>query len=185
MSITLPTQGAYTRTAVGLHWLIAGLIGVALVMGWIMTDLGVTPLKLKMYNWHKWVGITVLALAVLRVLWRLTHRPPDLLPMPAWQRLAAHGLHLGLYGLMLALPLSGWVYSNATGFPIVYLRLLPLPNLVAKNKALAGTWHEVHETLGGLLVAALVLHALAALKHHFIDRDDTLRRMLRRVPAGH
>ena len=174
---------AYTRTAVSLHWMIAGLIGVALVMGWVMTGMGISPLKLKVYNWHKWVGITVLWLAALRILWRTTHAPPDMVPMPAWQRIAAHSLHGVLYLLMLALPFSGWIYSNAAGVPIVYLRLLPLPNLVMKDKALADSWRDVHETLGWLLVAVLVVHLLAALKHHFIDEDDTLHRMLPWLPA--
>jgi cytochrome b561 len=172
----------YTRTAVGLHWLIAALIGVALVMGWVMTEMAVTPLRLKLYNWHKWVGITILLLAALRILWRVTHRPPDMVVMPAWQRIAAHALHGVLYLLMLAQPVSGWIFSNASGFPIVYLRLVPLPNLVAKNKQLAETWQEVHETLGWVLVAVLVVHALAALKHQLIDKDDTMRRMLRWLP---
>ncbi len=186
MNMAPPTQSAptaYTRTAVSLHWMITGLIGVALVMGWVMTDMGISPLKLKVYNWHKWVGITVLWLAALRILWRTTHAPPDMVPMPAWQRIAAHSLHGVLYLLMLAQPISGWVYSNAAGVPIVYLRLLPLPNLVMKNKALADTWRDVHETLSWLLVAVLVVHLLAALKHHFIDKDDTLRRMLPWLPA--
>jgi cytochrome b561 len=174
-----PQSAGYTATAVALHWLIAALIGVALVMGWVMTDMGVTPLKLKLYNWHKWVGISVLWLAAVRILWRATHRPPDLVPMPAWQRVAAHGLHGVLYLLMLAQPLSGWIYSNASGYPIVYLRLVRLPDLVAKNKALADSWRGVHETLGWALVAVVAVHLLAALKHHLIDKDDTLRRMLR------
>jgi cytochrome b561 len=172
--------GRYTSTAIGLHWLIAALIGVALVMGWVMTDMAITPLKLKLYNWHKWVGVTVLWLAAVRILWRVTHRAPAMVAMPAWQRIAAHALHGVLYLLMLAQPLSGWIFSNASGYPIVYLRLLPLPNLVEKNKQLADQWHEIHETLGWLLVAVLVVHLLAALKHHLIDKDDTLRRMLPR-----
>ena len=170
--------GRYTSAAIGLHWLIAALIGVALVMGWVMTDMAISPQKLKLYNWHKWVGITVLWLAAVRILWRVTHRPPAMVTMPAWQRIAAHALHGVLYLLMLAQPLSGWIFSNASGYPIVYLRLLPLPNLVGKNKQLADQWQEIHETLGWLLVAVLVVHALAALKHHLIDKDDTLRRML-------
>jgi len=185
MNTLWPSPSSYTRTAVGLHWLIAVLIATALVMGWVMTGMAVTPLKLKMFNWHKWVGITVLWLAVVRLTWRLSHRPPAFLPMPAWQQLAAHALHAALYLLLFILPLSGWIYSNASGYPIVYLRLIPLPNLVAKNKALAGDWQQVHVVLGWVLVAALVLHVLAALKHHLMDKDDTLRRMLRwRPPAA-
>jgi cytochrome b561 len=168
----------YTRTAVSLHWLIAGLIVCAFALGWVMTDMAISPLRLRMYNWHKWVGISVLGLAAIRLLWRLTHRAPPLLPMPDWQRLAAHGLHGLLYVFMFLQPISGWAYSNAVGYPIVYLGLIPLPNLVGKDKALAHTLEQVHSTLGWILFAAVALHALAALKHHFIDRDNTLKRML-------
>lgn len=144
-----------------------------------MTDLAISPLKVRMYNWHKWVGMTILALAALRTAWRLTHPAPRLLPMAAWQRRTAHAFHGLLYLLMFALPVSGWAYSNATGYPIVYLGLLRLPNLLSRNKELATKLVTVHEALGWTLFAILVLHILAALKHHFVDRDDTLRRMLR------
>lgn len=169
---------AYTRTAIALHWLIAGLIICAFALGWVMTELAFSPLKLRMVNWHKWVGITVLGLAAARSLWRLTHRAPALLPMPAWQRRTAHALHALLYLAMFALPLSGWAYSNASGYPIVYLGLMPLPNLVAKNREQAEFLKELHELFGWVLVIAIALHVAAALKHHFIDRDATLRRML-------
>ena len=177
-----PDARTYTRTAVSLHWLIAALIVVALVMGWVMTDMGITPLRLKMFNWHKWVGITVLWLAALRILWRVTHRPPAMVPMPAWQRFAAHSLHGVLYLLMLAQPLVGWIYSNASGYPIVYLRLVRLPDLVARNKLLAERMRELHGTLGLVLAIVIALHMLAALKHHLVNRDDTLRRMLPWLP---
>jgi cytochrome b561 len=176
--MTNNVSATYTKTAIVLHWLIAILIITAFTLGWIMTDMGVTPLKLRMFNWHKWVGITVLALVVVRSVWRITHTPPPFLPMPAWQRFAAHSLHYGLYALMLLQPLSGWIYSNAAGYPIVYLGLIRLPTLVAKDKALADTMMERHELIGWLLLACIVLHVLAGLKHHFIDRDGTLRRML-------
>jgi cytochrome b561 len=98
--------------------------------------------------------------------------------MPAWQRFAAHALHAMLYVLMLVQPLTGWIYSNAAGYPIVYLGLLPLPNLVARNKDLAKVFEQLHGT-GGLVLAVLIgLHVVAALKHHLVDRDATLRRML-------
>ncbi len=168
----------YTRTAIALHWLIAGFIVCAFALGWIMTELAFSPTKLRMVNWHKWVGVTVLALVALRSLWRLAHPAPPLLPMPAWQRLSAHVLHAGLYVLMFALPLSGWAYSNAAGYPIVYLGLVPLPDLVDKHKALADNLKDLHEILGWILLAAVIAHVLAALQHHFIDRDATLRRML-------
>ncbi|MES1146938.1 MAG: cytochrome b [Solimonas sp.] len=167
----------YSGTAIGLHWIIAALVVCAFTLGWIMTDLEVSPLKLRMFNWHKWVGVTILLLVIIRLLWRLTHRPPVMLPMPAWQRIAAKTLHAVLYVLLLLQPLSGWVYSNAAGYPIVYLGLIPLPTLVAKNKQVADVLMERHEFLGWCLLLIASLHILAALKHHFVDGDATLKRM--------
>ena len=169
----------YTRTAVALHWTVVAFIITAFAMGWIMTDMAISPLRLRLFSWHKWVGVTVLALFFVRGLWRLTHQPPALLPMPVWQRMVAHSLHGLLYAMLLMQPLSGWIYSNASGYPIVYLGLIPLPNLVGKGKALAATFKEIHSIGSVLLAVAIGLHVLASLKHHFIDRDDTLRRMLR------
>jgi cytochrome b561 len=168
----------YTRTAVALHWLVAGFVISAVFMGWTMTDMEISPQKLKLYNYHKWVGVTVLALAVLRIVWKLTHKPPALLPMPRWQQIAAHAGHGVLYVLMLAVPLSGWIYSNAAGYRVVYLGKLPLPNLVERNRELAAQWVEVHGSLAFLLGVLVAVHVLAALKHQFIDKDNTLRRML-------
>ena len=169
----------YTRTAIALHWSVSALVITALCMGWIMTDMDRTPLRLEVFDWHKWVGVTVLALFFARALWRLTHPAPPPLPMPAWQRRAAQFLHGLLYAMLLVQPITGWIYSNASGRPIVYLGLVPLPNLVDKNRALAHTFREIHSDGGMVLAIAVGLHLLAALKHHFIDRDDTLRRMLR------
>jgi cytochrome b561 len=169
----------YTRTAITLHWTVSALVITALGMGWIMTDMVTSPLKLQVYSWHKWVGVTVLALFFVRALWRLTHRAPALLPMPAWERCSALFMHGFLYVMLLVQPITGWLYSNATGRAIVYLGLIPLPNLVAKDKVLAATFKELHDTGGLVLSIAVGLHLLAALKHHCIDRDDTLRRMLR------
>jgi cytochrome b561 len=183
-TLAVAASTGYTRTAVALHWLIAGLIISAFALGWVMTELAISPLKVRMFNWHKWVGMTVLALAALRTLWRLTHPAPALLPMPAWQRISAHALHGLLYAMMFALPLSGWAYSNATGYPIVYLGLWRLPDLVTKNKALAAQLVEVHETLGWVLLAIVVIHVAAALKHHLVDRDETLGRMWRWQARG-
>jgi len=172
-------DAGYTRTAVALHWAIGGMIVCSFAMGWVMTELAITPLKLKMYNWHKWLGMTILALVIIRLAWRLTHRAPPLLPMPRWQARAAHGLHGVLYLLMLGIPLSGWAYSNAAGYPIVYLGLWRLPDLVGRDKLLAADLLELHEALGWLLLACVLAHVLAALKHHFVDRDATLGRMMR------
>lgn len=168
----------YTRTAVALHWSMAGLILAALFMGWTMTDMAISPTRLKVYNYHKWVGVTVLALALLRVAWKLTHAAPPLPAMPRWQQLVAQAGHGSLYLLMLVMPVVGWIYSNAAGYPVVYLGKLPLPNLVERDKELAATWVQVHEVLGIALAALIAGHVLVALHHQFVARDGTLLRML-------
>jgi len=173
------TASHYTRTAVGLHWAMAGLILTALFMGWTMTEMAVSPQRLKVYNWHKWVGVTVLLLAVVRLLWRLTHRTPPLAAaMPAWQRTGARLGHGLLYLLLFVMPVTGWVYSNYSGYPVVYLGKVPLPDLVERNRELAAVWLDVHVTLSIVLVVVVGLHVLAALHHQFIARDGTLQRML-------
>ena len=172
----------YTRTAIALHWLLAVLIIATFFLGLTMVDMpGITPTKLKYFNWHKWMGVTVLALALLRLLWRLTHTAPALpATMPQWQRAAATVDHLGLYVLMFAVPLTGYFYSLAAGYPVVYLGKFPLPVLIDPNPELKPILKDAHYVLNMLLAALVSVHVLAALKHHFIDRDDILKRMLPR-----
>jgi cytochrome b561 len=136
-----------------------------------------SPTRLKLFNWHKWAGATILALATLRLLWRLTHRPPADLPMPAWQLKAAHAVHTALYVLFFAVPLAGWAYSSAAGFPVVVYGVLPLPDFVPADKALAEQLKALHHWLAYLLAAAVVLHVAGAAKHALIDRDGLLARM--------
>ena len=170
----------YDKGARALHWLSALLVIGTLLAGWKMVGLPFSPLKVKAFNWHTWAGITVLALTLLRVVWRATHKPPVPLPMPAWQRTVAHALHGLLYLLLLAQPLVGWANSSAAGIPVVWFGVLPLPDFVPQDKSLAENLEHLHGLLGLLLATLIALHVLAALKHHFIDRDDTLRRMLPR-----
>lgn len=173
-------QQRYTKTAIALHWLIAILIIGAFTLGLVMTNIpGFSMTKLKYFAWHKWAGVTVLLLASLRLLWRLFHRPPELPDgMPAWQRGAAHGLHHLLYVLMFAVPVSGYFYTLAAGFPVVYFNLFQLPVLIERNLELAETLKAVHYWLTMSMAALVVLHVAAALKHAIIDRDGTMRRML-------
>ncbi|MBV8062435.1 MAG: cytochrome b [Nevskia sp.] len=173
------TSANYTRTAVALHWTVAGFITCAFTLGLIVSDLPFSPQKLRWVSYHKWLGITVLLLVLLRALWRLTHRPPPLPEMPAWQTFGAKLTHGLMYTLMFTIPLVGWVFSSATGYQVVYLGLVPLPNLVAKDKLLASALGDIHAGFAWTLFYVLLLHVAAAFKHHFLDRDDTLRRMLR------
>lgn len=169
----------YTAPAQLGHWLVVLLIVAAYAVAWTMVDLKLSPTKLRLFNYHKWIGVTVFALAALRLAWRLGHRPPPLpAGMAAWERQAAEIAHRLLYLLMFAVPLSGWLMSSAKGFQTVYLGVLPIPDALGKNAALGQALTEVHEALTWLLLALVALHAAAALKHHFVDRDDVLRRML-------
>ncbi len=177
-----PSRLAYTRTAMALHWLLAAALLGSFSVGLYMTDLPFSPQRLKLYNWHKWAGVTILALSALRLVWRLTHPPPPEQPAPAWQRRAARLTHGALYVLFFAVPLAGWAYSSAAGFPIVWFGVLPLPDFVSPDKALAEAIKPWHGRLAWALAALAALHVAAALKHQFVDRDGLLRRML---PATH
>lgn len=169
----------YTRTALSLHWLIALLIFTAFPLGVYMHELPLSPYKLQLYSYHKWIGVTVFLLMMVRLYWRLMHRPPALpLSMPRWERIAAESVHYLLYALLFLIPLSGWLMSSAKGFQTVWFGVLPLPDLVGKDKALGDMLKEVHELLNFTLLGVLGGHIGAALKHHFIERDDILARML-------
>ena len=178
-----PGVARYTSVSIVLHWLLGLAIFGIFAVGVFMADLPVSPLRLKLYNWHKWAGITILTLSVLRLLWRATHKPP-VLPasiegaMPAWQVRAYHATHTVMYALFFAVPLMGWAYSSAAGFPIVVFGVLPLPDFVPASKELAEMLKPLHGLLAWALAGLVGLHVAAALKHHFIDKDGLLARML-------
>jgi cytochrome b561 len=169
----------YGAVAQAFHWLIAALIFAMLGLGYYMEDLPLGVRKLELYNLHKSTGITIAMLAALRLLWRLLHRPPPLpASMPPWERRAAGAVHALLYLMLFVQPLVGFLQSNAANFPIVLWGLLPLPPLLGPDEPLAEALIGVH-TLGGNFLAILViLHVAAALRHHFVLKDDVLRRML-------
>lgn len=167
----------YTGTAMALHWLLALMLVGSFSLGVYMTDLPFSPSRLKYYSWHKWAGVTILLLSFARLAWRITHRPPADLAMPGWQARAAHATHLLLYALFFAVPLLGWAYSSAAGFPVVWFGVLPLPDFVPVDKLLAEAIKPWHERSAMLMAALVVLHIGGALKHHFIDRDRLLDRM--------
>ncbi len=170
----------YTRIAIGFHWLVAVLIVSAFGVGLYMTGIaGFTLTKLKLYSWHKWIGVTVFGLAVLRVLWRLTHAAPPMVPgMPGWQAKAAHGAHMLLYVLMVAVPVTGYLMSQSAGVPVVYFGVWEMPVILQENEALKEMLAQTHAILNYLMAAIVAGHALAALQHHLIHRDGTLARML-------
>ena len=175
----LPASSAtrYTAPAIGLHWLLALMLIGSFSLGVYMADLPFSPTRLKLYNWHKWAGVTILVLSLVRLAWRLGHRPPADAAMPAWQATAAHATHRLLYALFFVVPLLGWAYSSAAGFPIVWFGVLPLPDFVPVDKALAEAIKPWHERSAMLMAALVLLHVAGALKHQLIDRDGLLDRM--------
>jgi cytochrome b561 len=135
-----------------------------------------------LFSYHKWIGITVLVLAVIRLIWRVTHTPPALPDSIAkLQQIASNIVHGVLYVLLFAVPVSGWLMSSAKGFKTVLFGILPLPDLVGKDKELGKLLELVHQSLNYILLLLVVLHVAALIKHRFIDHDDILPRML---PGG-
>jgi cytochrome b561 len=163
---------------VALHWFTALLIVANVLLGLSMVPLPISPRKLKWYAWHKWIGISVFLVTWLRLGWRWYRGMPAAVPMPAWQRRAATVVHTLLYVLLIVIPVSGWVYSSATGVQVVYLGLIPLPDLVPKDKSLADALRLLHVSLNATLIALVAAHAAAAVKHHYVDRDQVLARMV-------
>lgn len=182
-----PTHSQYTRTAIALHWIVAVLILGNLAFGLYVSGLEITPRKLRYISWHKWVGVTILLLAAARLAWRLRHPAPALPEaMPRWERIAARASHVLMYVLFFSAPLTGWLYSSAAGFQTVYLGLVPIPDLLEKDRELADVLRMVHKGVNYTMAGLIVVHAAAAIKHHVHDRDDVLVRMLpflRRRPA--
>ncbi len=176
----MTTRTRYTATAIVLHWIMALLIFGTLCVGWTMVDLPLTPARVRLFNYHKWIGITILTLAAARLLWRLSNEPPSLPhDLPRWQQRAAHAVHWSLYALFFAVPLAGWAFTSAAGFPVVYLGLIPLPDWVPVDKALAEQLAIVHAVLAYSLAAVVALHIAAAIKHAFDDRSTgAMRRLL-------
>jgi cytochrome b561 len=173
-----------------LHWLIVVLIVVMAYLGLTMTDLPNNPYKIRLYALHKSIGLSLLALVILRLLWRgYTGAPRPLPGIPAWQERVASLTHFALYVLLLAIPLTGWIFNSAAGFPMQWFGVVNLPALTGRSTALrelSGRWHEL--LFWALIVLALV-HAAAAIYHHLFQHDATLARMLPRnwlrIPDHH
>ncbi len=191
MQRSVPPRTRYTSVAIALHWLIALGIFAMLAMGLVMTHVKLAPLMVfKLYQLHKSVGITILLAALLRLLWRFTHRPPALpSDMPQWEKGAAEGTHVVLYLLMIGMPLVGWALVSASplNIPTVLYGVIPWPHLPVfadlHDKAhVAPILGMIHAYGAYALIALLLLHAGAALRHHFVMRDEVLRRMIPGLP---
>ena len=169
----------YTPVAISLHWLIALLIFAGWGLGFYMADLPLSPDKLRYFSWHKWMGVTTFVLACFRMGWLATHAVPALpRAMPRWQARVARATHFVLYLFMFVIPLSGWLMSSAKGVPTVYFGVLPIPDLIGKDKAIGHILELVHTTLAFSLAALVGLHIAATIKHQFMDHDSLLGRML-------
>ena len=167
----------YNGIARALHWLIALGIIAALILGLNHDAWKTTP---WMPGVHKSLGMTVLALSLVRLGWRFTHTPPALpSSMPGWQAALAKATHWLFYIMMIGVPLSGWTFSSSGPYPLNWFGLFDIPKLaVEKGSALAEATHEGHEIMGKLLIPLLALHIFAAFYHHFRLKDGVLRRML-------
>lgn len=171
------TENHFGIIAILLHWLMAVLLIGLLALGIYMVNLPISLQKLKMYGWHKEYGLLALALAMSRIVWRWVNVIPQL-SLPMFERLAARSVHYAFYVFMFAMPITGWLITSAAGLPVSFFGLFVLPNLISPNDEWRVLFQEVHKWIGYGLIATIVLHASAALKHHFINKDDILQRMI-------
>jgi cytochrome b561 len=176
------TENAYGLVAIAFHWAIAALFAGQLILGYSMARTGSMALQFELIQWHKSVGFLILGLAILRLLWRLANPRPHALPsMPRWERVAARSAHLLLLSFTIAVPLAGWalVSTSTLAIPTLAFNRWLVPHLPMEASASAEAfWRQTHELLAYSAAALVVAHAAAALRHHFLLRDDILVRML-------
>lgn len=173
------TLSSYGSVAKFLHWAMFLILSGMVTLGFYMHELPNSPDKIQLYGLHKSIGITVLLLVFLRLVWRARNPVPKL-PEEAGkvEKAGAHGAHILLYMIMFALPVSGWVGSSYSGFQVSVFGLFTMPDLVGPDRPMSGILHEAHEVLVFALIGVVALHIVAALYHHFVRKDDILKRML-------
>ena len=173
------TPDRFGVIAQSVHWLTLILLIGSFTLAFSMTAMPLSPRKLQFYSWHKWVGVTVFLIVILRLAWRLANPVPQQpATVPLWQRRAAALSHAALYTVLIVMPLTGWIMSSALNLPVVYLGLIHIPSPFGVDRELGETMKHVHHFLAWTFLALVSVHALAALYHHFVLRDDVLRRML-------
>jgi cytochrome b561 len=168
----------YDSIQIGLHWLTAALVAAAILLIWAVHQTPRGPLHTTLFFLHRSCGVTIFALTLLRLVWRASHQvPPPPASVPVWQQRAGTFAHWLLYTLLLVMPVTGFIDSAANGHAVSFFYLFNLP-LLPENKPLAELSGDIHETLQWVVYALIVLHAAAALRHHFVLGDGVLRRML-------
>ncbi|HEX3911961.1 MAG TPA: cytochrome b [Steroidobacteraceae bacterium] len=169
----------YGAVAQGFHWIIVALVVTQFALAWTAGDLPIGARKLALLARHKSFGMTILMLALLRLVWRLFNRPPELPPgMTVIEKQIARGTHYLFYFLLFVMPLTGWMMSSAKNYSVSWFNQFTWPNLIAPNEHAFNILLATHHALSWLLFAFAILHILAALKHHFWNKDDVLKRML-------
>jgi cytochrome b561 len=176
------TEDRYGAIAILFHWSMALLvIGLAALGLYMVTlpDVGFNTQKIMLIIYHKELGVLAFVLLATRLTWRVTHILPQLVAhLPDWQQIAARFVHLSFYALLFALPMTGCLMSSAAGIPVSFFGLFTLPDFVHRDENLFQLLIDIHKWLGYVLILFIVVHAGAALRHHFVFKDDTLRRML-------
>jgi cytochrome b561 len=173
------TEHSWGAPARLLHWVVAALVFAQVALGWAAVTWRLSPTKLDLFVWHKSTGMLILVLTVVRMAWRLANVAPSLpADMRPPERLAAHASHFLLYLLLLLLPITGWIVNSAANIPFRVFWLVPLPAIVAPDKAMADAAARTHFALEVMLSMLLAVHIGAALRHHFLNHDNVLARML-------
>jgi cytochrome b561 len=172
------SEDHFGLVAILLHWIMALILIGLVILGLYMTSLPLSAQKLKLYGWHKEFGMLVLFLVMFRIVWRLGNRLPSLHSLNLFERFAARAVHWAFYLFMFALPITGWLITSSAGLPVSFFGWFVIPTLIAPNDNLRPLLETIHEWLAYGLIALFSLHLLAALKHHFINKDDILRRMI-------
>ena len=167
----------FGAVAIFLHWIMAILLIALLILGLYMVNLPISLEKLKFYGWHKEYGMLALLLVIVRSIWRVANVIP-LLSLPWWEKLAARTVHYAFYGFMFAIPISGWIITSSAGLPVSFFGWFVFPDFISPNPDTMNLFQQIHKWLGYGLIVTIFLHTAAALKHHFINKDDILRRML-------